>query len=220
MAVAGRDHTHCEQTVDELDGEALALVADVTRHEDLVRAVSTVTQRWSTLDVLVNAAGISRPVSMTLGSEADWEDIVRVNLTGTFLAARAVAPVMIGQRRGKIINIGSIYGVVGLDTSLYGEAGVKFGALAYVASKGGVISFTRDLAIELGPHNIQVNALSPGAIQSRQDEAFVRRYSERTPLGRMAQERDLGGAVTFLASEASDYLTGHNLLLDGGFTAW
>jgi len=220
VAVVGRDAARCEEAVHELDARALALVADVTRPEDLARAVATVTGEWQTLDILVNAAGIARPVSMTLGSDADWDEIIRVNLTGTFLAARAAAPVMIRQQRGKIVNVASIYGVVGLDTSLYGEARTQFGALAYAASKGGVISFTRDLAIELGPHNIQVNAMSPGAVQSRQDPAFVQRYSQRTPLGRMAKGSDLNGAVTFLASAASDYLTGHNLVLDGGFTAW
>jgi NAD(P)-dependent dehydrogenase (short-subunit alcohol dehydrogenase family) len=120
---------------------------------------------------------------------------------------------------GVMVNVGSIYGVVGANQSIYGESG-RNSSEVYAASKGGVISMTRYLSVYLASKNIRVNCLSPGGVFNNQDPFFVEKYSERTPMGRMATVEDLKGAILFLASDASRYVTGHNLVVDGGWTAW
>lgn len=218
VAIAARSRDKCEEVAEALGG--LPVPMDITKPEEVARGVKAVVSRWKCLDVLVNAAGISRRVSLTQGSLADWLKVLNVNVTGIFLVSRAAAAVMMKQRRGKIINVASIYGIVGVDKRLYGERSGQAGTLAYTASKGAVLNLTRDMSIDMAPYQIQVNAISPGVVRFRQDDAFVERYADRTPLGRLADAADLKGAVIFLASSASDYITGQNIVLDGGFTAW
>jgi NAD(P)-dependent dehydrogenase (short-subunit alcohol dehydrogenase family) len=179
--------------------------------------------------VLVNNAGIDQPPSpepRTFRFEDvpldDFRRTLDVNLAGAFAACQVFGPGMVAAGRGSIVNVGSLYASIAPDPSFYDHMDVDPPFLkpaAYGASKAGVLSLTRYLARLWGPHGVRVNALSPGGVQADQDPEFVRKYCSRVPLGRMAEPRDLAGPLLFLASEESRYLTGHELRVDGGFTA-
>lgn len=143
---------------------------------------------------------------------------IEVNLSAGFLLSQLAVPGLRQSGHGAIVNVGSMYGMVGPDWSLY-QGTEMANPAAYAASKGGVLQLTRWLATTLAPH-IRVNSISPGGVARGQDEGFAARYRTRTPLGRMATENDFRGALCFLASDASAYVTGHNLVVDGGWTAW
>lgn len=147
-----------------------------------------------------------------------WRRALEVNLTSIFDLCQGLMPILKNTGDSSIINIGSIYGVHGPDWKLY--AGTSMGnAAAYAASKGGLLQFTRWLSTTIAP-NIRVNAISPGGVYRGQSEAFVKRYVEKTPFGRMATEDDFRGAIAYLASDLSKYVTGQNLMVDGGFGVW
>ena len=185
------------------------------------------------IDILINNAAILRDQTLVakLGGKikkhsfADWEATLGTNLTGTFLMAREVAERMIAARRpGLIVNVSSIYGMVSPDQGLYqyrrtkGEAFFK--PVAYSASKSALYNVTRYLATYWGDRGVRVNTVTLGGVFDDQDERFVEGYCARVPLGRMAREDDYNGAIVFLLSPASAYMTGSNLIIDGGWTAW
>lgn len=170
------------------------------------------------IDVLVNCAVHRQGGDAVHTSRSDWEATSRVNSLGLFLISRACARHMVAAGCGSIVNIASIYGVVGPDFSIYGDTGMTSPAF-YAYDKGGMVAFTRYLACQYGPAGVRVNCVSPGGLYDGQPGEFVQRYTARTPLGRMAVEDDIKGAVVFLASDASAYVTGVNLLVDGGWTA-
>ena len=215
IVLLDRDQDRLDQAVAQLtDGDATTIASDVTDPGAMREAVERA-RRWKgRLDILLNAAGthVIRP-SHELTLE-EWQRVISVNLTGTFVASQAVAPVMKEQGGGKIINIGSVMSTYGMPRRA-----------AYAASKGGVAMLTRSLAQEWGPWGICVNAISPGFFRTRlnehlfQDPAWVSRLESRVALGRAGRPGDLWGAVIFLASPASDYVNGHVLYVDGGFTA-
>ena len=203
----------------------LPLVADLA-DERAVRAIPVhVIRRFGRLDVLVNNAalvGTSALKGWAVPLPAQRSDTFRraleVNLTAAFLLTQASAPALRKSGHGSVINVGSIYGLVGPNLDLY--AGTKMGnPAAYAASKGGLLALTRWFATVLGP-KVRVNAITPGGVLRGQAARFLRTYTARTPLKRMATEEDLKGAVAYLAGDASAYVTGHNLVVDGGFTAW
>ena len=169
------------------------------------------------VDILVNNA-VLRPVANWNCSAADFSQSMQVNATGLFLMTRTFGELMVQQGGGSIINIGSIQGCVGPDFSLYEGLGWETPP-DYFFHKGGMLNFTRFAAAKLGPKSVRVNVISPGGFYTDQDPQFVRRYVAKTFLGRMANSTDLQGAVVFLASDASAYITGANLLVDGGYTA-
>jgi gluconate 5-dehydrogenase len=164
----------------------------------------------------VNNAGISWGAPVEEMRLEDWNNVIETNLTGTFLCAQAVGKVMIKQGRGKIVNIASVAGLGGAPPALP--------AIGYHASKGGVISFTKDLACKWAPHNIQVNAIAPGWFPTHMSSRVLDHNRElflsQIPLHRFGNEHDLKGSAVFLASDASDYVTGHVLVVDGGQSAW
>ena len=149
---------------------------------------------------------------------ATWRKVLDVNLTGPFLCSREAMKVMKPQGGGRIINIGSIYGVVGNDPNLYPGTGLK-PPIVYPFLKGGLINLTRALAAQYGKQGLRVNCISPGGFYPQAPESFRKRYEERCPAGRMMNHEDIQGAVVFLASDASAYVTGCNLMVDGGWTA-
>jgi NAD(P)-dependent dehydrogenase (short-subunit alcohol dehydrogenase family) len=210
---------------------ALAVGADVRDDADLRRARDEVLGRFGKIDVLVNNAAINDAVERRTGPPitfeeyplAAWRLTLDVNVTGVFLCCQILGAEMARRGYGSIINIASTYGIVAPNQKLYRDAaGVQtmYKSAAYSTSKGAVLSLTRHLAAYWGARGVRVNALSPGGVENGQDEVFVGRYAERTPLARMAKPTDYKGAIVFLASEASSYLTGANIVVDGGFTVW
>jgi NAD(P)-dependent dehydrogenase (short-subunit alcohol dehydrogenase family) len=179
----------------------------------------------SRVDVLINNAaftGSSRISGWSVPpleqEEGAWRAAMELNLTAPFRLIQLFAPALRASGHGVVVNIASIYGMVGPQFSLYADTGMGNPA-AYNASKAGLLQLTRYFATALAPH-VRVNAISPGGISRGQPEAFVQRYCERTPLGRMAEEGDFEGGIAYLCSDLSRYVTGHNLVIDGGWTIW
>lgn len=191
---------------------ALAVRLDVTDRAALAPALAEVERALGPLEILVNNAGIARTVGATRGELEDWDRVLETNLDAAFILARLAARAMLPRRRGKIINIGSEY-------SLFGNPL----AHSYAASKGALIQLTKSLAVELAPHNIQVNALIPGWIESdmtapMKSRPFYQEVLRRTPAGRLGTPAECAGAAIFLASPAADFVTGATLFVDGGYS--
>lgn len=186
---------------------------DVTSEDSIKETVKKILDQYCRIDILVNNAGA------TGKSATDWDQIIKVNLTGTYNCCQIIGSTM---KSGSIINVSSIYGLVGPDFSLYQKAeyaGKQMGVpAAYAASKGGVIALTKYFASRYAPA-IRVNCITPGGIFDNQNENFVKKYSAKTMLGRMANRNEVSGAILFLASSLSGYITGANLVIDGGLTA-
>jgi NAD(P)-dependent dehydrogenase (short-subunit alcohol dehydrogenase family) len=211
---------------------ALAVPVDI-RDQALVRAaMDRVARTFERIDVLVNNAAIDPKFDRAAVSERRvrfedfplqaWNDALSVNVTGMFLCAQAVATPMLAQGGGVIINVSSMYGMVGPDQRLYEEPGTAaaFKPVTYSVTKSAVFGLTKYLAAYWAGKNIRVNTLTLGGVENEQSPAFVQRYAERTPMGRMARPDEYCGALLFLASDASSYMTGGNLVVDGGWTAW
>lgn len=214
------------------------LDVDVLHEESVRTCVASVVKQAGRIDVLVYSVTAKTPdtyVPLTESTLSGWQTVVRAELDGLFLAVREVGKVMERQRHGSMVFLSSIYGVVGNDQRIYEGSnlaqlygGANRGApervyapAVYSAVKGGVISITRFLAAYWGQCNVRVNSVSPGgAAHPGENEEFVRRYSEKVPLGRKAGFDEIVAPVVFLASDAASYITGHNLVVDGGWTAW
>lgn len=209
-----------EQVIADGGGTCIRLDADVSRGADVDRLVSGAVERFGRLDLMVNNAGIAGPASKPLleTSEQDWDEIMSVNLRGVFLCCkRAIAEMVeqepIGEVRGRVVNISSQHGMVGSP-----------GHVAYSASKGGVVNLTRQLAVDYARRGILVNAVAPGKIMTGSPEQAnpeLTAYAQsRTPFPRLGRPADVAGAVVFLASDDALYISGTNLLVDGGWMAY
>jgi len=210
-------------------GRLHLLRADVLDRPSLERARRECADVAGTPEILVNNAGIDQPPGVTQTYRTEhlpidaFRRVLDVNLAGAFQAVQVFAPAMLDSRRGSIINIGSLYASVSPDPRLYNHLETDPPFLkppAYGASKAALVNLTRYLATHWGPSGVRVNALSPGGVESGQDPEFKRKFTARVPLGRMARTEDLRGPLIFLASDASRYVTGIELQVDGGFTAW
>lgn len=212
-------------------GQAMGLACDVSHPASVSEVVDQVVAEWGEIHVLANnAASKSSSLDGFLTPFEDytldtWREVMAVNVDGMFLMAQAVARHMIRQQKGgSIIQTASIYGVVAPDQRIY--EGSRYldrqinTPAVYSASKAAVIGLSQYLATYLAPHGIRVNTLTPGGMESGQNDEFRRRYSARVPLGRMGQPEELTGAMVYLASDASSYVTGQNLIVDGGLTVW
>lgn len=204
---------------------ALPLAVDLANEPETRALASTAVERCGRLDILIHAAGFVGTSDLAgwvtpfaEQTSATWRAALEVNLTSFFELAQSAAPALKASGHGSVIAVSSIYGLLGPDLRLY-EGTAMGNPAAYAASKGGLLQMTRWLATVLAPE-IRVNAVTPGGVARQQPEAFAARYVERTPLGRMAREEDLKGAIAYLASDLSAYVTGHNLVVDGGWTAW
>jgi 2-deoxy-D-gluconate 3-dehydrogenase len=221
VVLAGRNGEALAAVVDELGADrAAALQVDVGDESSVSALFDELAGSEDRLDVLVNNAGIATDAPLGQVTAAQLHEVFAVNVAGATLCSQRAAPLMQAAGGGKIVNIGSIYGTVAPNPSLYDGSEMVRASLPYVASKSALVNLTRDLAVRLAPQNIQVNMVSPGGIEEDQPAEFKRRYAERTPAGRMGTPEDVAGAVVFLSSTASDYVTGQNLHVDGGFTSW
>jgi NAD(P)-dependent dehydrogenase (short-subunit alcohol dehydrogenase family) len=197
-------------------------VADVTDRVALEGALSRIAAAYGTPSVLVNNAGIDQPPDPAAGGVETLEAFQRtvdVNLAGAFNATQVFGAAMVAAGRGSIVNVGSLYATVSPEPRFYDHLPGFVKPAAYGASKAGVLHLTRYFARLWGPHGVRVNALSPGGVRGEQDPEFLAKYCARVPLGRMAEPGDLGAPLVFLASDAARYVTGHELKVDGGFTA-
>jgi NAD(P)-dependent dehydrogenase (short-subunit alcohol dehydrogenase family) len=227
LVVTSRDANRAEAQAAELreafDCDALGLGLDVC-DAGAIKEVAAKAIGWkSRIDVLVNNAGGNLGQTRTSLFDRDADDIRQLldtNVTGPLLCCQAFGRQMVKQGSGSIVNIGSIAGLVGRDRRLFRENGLTEQAIDYAAAKAAVIGMTRDLAMVLAPHGVRVNTISPGGFERSQPRPFIDDYAQEIPLGRLGRDGfDMKGAVVFLASDASSYITGHNLVLDGGFTS-
>lgn len=214
VAADVQDVSKVVKEVTKKNENAIGLQVDVTKRKDIQNMVEQTLDQFGSIDILVNNAGVLMTGNAENIEEKNWRQVMDVNLTGQFLCAQAVGKQMIKQKSGKIINISSIAGISGYASSV-----------PYSASKAGVILLTKTLAAEWGEHNIQVNAVCPGVFATDmtadllEDDQFVEMIKNKVPLGRHAEPEELIGTVIYLSSDASDYVTGHALVIDGGWTA-
>lgn len=200
--------------IDRLGRKSLPIGADISNLKDINAMVERAMGEFGRIDILVNNAGTTFRMPSEDFTEEAWDKVIDVNLKGAFFCAQAVGKVMIDQRAGKIINIASLLSVIGVPT-----------AVAYAASKGGISQLTKTLAVEWAKYNINVNAIGPGYFRTdltkplQEDENRSARILSRIPLGRWGDPDDLKGVVVFLASSASDYITGQTIYVDGGWLA-
>ncbi len=220
LAITARREEWLTLTQKELEGmgiECSSVVADVSEVEGVKKMVAKTLEKWGKIDILVNNAGVvwaAPPEQMSLDK---WDYVMNTNARGTFICCQEVGREMIRQKHGNIINISSAVGVSAIDP--------KSGQfISYQASKAAINIMTKQLAVEWGPHNIRVNVIAPSFLSTRLTDALIARTGENMkrwiPLGRIGRPDEIRGAVVFLASEASSYVTGQILCLDGGTTAW
>ncbi|MBQ9760577.1 MAG: SDR family oxidoreductase [Clostridia bacterium] len=229
IIITSRQIEKANQAASEIEGKysvkALGLSLDVTSCESVEAFAKNAMEWQGHIDILVNNSGGGSGASEGHIFDRAYKDIfnmINVNLTGTIFVCKAVGAYMKSQKYGKIINIGSIAGIVGRDRRMYYKANKMEQPVDYAAAKGGVIALTRDLAAVMAPYGVNVNCISPGGFDKGElPPEFVRLYSDRTALGHMGRiGSDIKGAALFLASDASDYVTGINLTVDGGFSSW
>jgi NAD(P)-dependent dehydrogenase (short-subunit alcohol dehydrogenase family) len=206
----------------DLEGGDGVVAADVTDRAALEAALERIAADHGPPSVLVNNAGVDQPPDPAAGGDETAEAFshaLEVNLAGVFNATTVFGAAMVEAGRGSIVNIGSLYASVAPEPRFYDHLPGFVKPAAYGASKAGVVQLTRYFARHWGPYGVRVNALSPGGVRANQDSKFLSKYCARVPLGRMAEPEDLGAPLVFLASDDSRYVTGHELRVDGGFTA-
>jgi gluconate 5-dehydrogenase len=214
--VNGRDPQALARAAERLAGEGLTAAPalfDVTDQRAVDEGVAAIAARAGSIDILVNNAGIQRRHALVDFPRHEWDEILATNLTAPYVVAQAVMPAMIAKRRGKIIHIASLMSEL-----------ARPGVVPYIAAKGGLRQLTRGMAVELAPHNIQVNAIAPGYFATEMnralldDAAFDAWVRKRTPAGRWGQPEEIAGLAVFLASTAADYVTGQMIMIDGGMS--
>lgn len=215
LVICSRDKAACDEMVDKLSKEgikALAIECDVTSQEDVKKVVSETVEHFEKIDILVNNSGASWAAPVEDMPLEAWQKVMNVNVTGTFLMSQEVGKVMIKQKSGKIINMASIAGFGGTPAFMQ--------TIGYNTSKAAIMTFTKDLAVKWGEHNINVNAIAPGFFATKMSKILIEQGKEyilsATPLKRLGTDKDLQGAALFLAAKASDYITGDILTVDGG----
>ena len=233
VVVADLDEERCRKLAGELESEnnaqALPAVVDLANEKSIKAWAKKIIDFCGCVDILVNnAAAYPQGFFDSLENYSldVWNRVLSVNVTGIFLTVRELGPSMVARGRGSIINASSIYGLVGPDQRIYegsfkeSVGGAFYSPLVYATTKGAVISMTRYLAACWGPYGVRTNTLIPGGVGDGHNKTFAQKYSACVPLGRMAKAEDMVGAILFLASDASSYVNGQNIVVDGGLTAW
>lgn len=216
IVVCSRKLDACEQVSERLKEKgvkSMAFQCDVTNVEDIQHVVDETVHHFGSIDILVNNSGATWGAPVEDMPLEAWQKVIDVNVTGTFLMSQAAGKVMIKQGGGKIINIASVAGLGGIDPRIMNTIG-------YNTSKGAIITFTKDLAVKWGPHHINVNAIAPGFIPTKMSQVLIQYGGEKiidgTPLKRLGTDQDIKGVALFLASGASDFVTGDTIIVDGG----
>jgi len=240
IVVCDLDEEKCISFASSLSTKSIGVGVDITKKDSVENLRDKSLWEFGKIDILVNNAAINdmfvpkdsfgeNPQAAAEQSMFEnyplemWQKSIDVNVTGTFLCSQIIGSEMALNGKGSIINVASTYGLVGPDQSIYKKPdGTQsfYKSPAYPATKGAIVNFTRFLAAYWGSKGVRVNTLTPGGVENNQDEYFINNYSAKTPLGRMALPTDYKGAIIFLASDASSYMTGANLIVDGGWTAW
>jgi gluconate 5-dehydrogenase len=222
VVVSARNKEACEKVAADLENlgtKAIGLACDIKNAEDVESLAKQTEKEFGSIDILVNNAGISWGASPEDMPLKEWNKVIETNLTGTFLCCQTIGRVMIKQRMGKIINISSVGGLMG---------SISMNAIGYTASKGGIIALTRDLAIKWIRYNIYVNGIAPGLFFTKMTEWIkhpkmtetYQRLLDEIPMKRTGEEEDIKGVAVFLASSASNYITGHIIPVEGGQLSW
>jgi NAD(P)-dependent dehydrogenase (short-subunit alcohol dehydrogenase family) len=217
----------------EADRDAVLMVeADITSRNSLEAGLSAVITKWGAPDALINNAGLDSPPDAPIEEtgpfesypESSWDQVMQVNTKGVFLCCQVIGGAMAQAGRGSIVNIGSIYGLISPDQRIYEYRRAKgeqfFKPVAYSVSKSSLLNLTRYLATYWASRKVRVNTLTLAGVFNNQDEQFLKSYTAHVPLGRMAEPDEYNGAIIFLVSDASSYMTGANMVIDGGWTAW
>lgn len=230
VVVVDLDAKQCESFAEDLSKRhgtrALGLAVDISNKDEVSAAVASVVEKYGRLDVLINNAA-AQQLTVFGDKVYDFEEFplevwqanLDVNLTGAFLCCQAACRQMVRQGGGVVLNIGSVYGIVAADQRIYGSSRIN-SSVAYATTKSGIVNFTRYLASWYQGKNIRVNCLSPGGVRGAQSEEFLKNYEYKTMLKRMATPDDLAAAMLYLVSDASAWVTGTNMVVDGGWTAW
>jgi len=231
VVVVDVEQEKCERVASDLrqqyGGRVTPLSLDVANAAAVKDAVGRVMDEYGRLDILINNAAFHQLSHIKGGNEATlenfpldvWQKTIDVNLTGALICSQEAGRIMLQQKAGVMLNVASVYGVVAADQRIYGNSGLNSN-VAYAVTKGGLVQFTRYLAAYWQGQNIRVNSLSPGGVFNNQSEEFLKNYTYKTMLGRMATLDDLTAAMLYLVSDASAFVTGFNMVVDGGWTAW
>ena len=228
VVLADLDLKKCKEIALELEKKyavkTLPINLDLTKISSIKNMVKKVVKKYGKIDVLINNAAYQgddklRTIPFEELPLKSWNKAIDVNLTGIFLCCQEIGKIMLKQKNGVIINISSTYGIVAPDQRIYGKSSQN-SAIFYAATKSAVLNLTRYLAAYWQGKGIRVNTLSPGGVEKNQEAGFRKKYANKTMLGRMAKKDEYVGPIIFLASDASSYMTGSNLIVDGGWTAW
>ncbi|TKJ17322.1 short-chain dehydrogenase [Candidatus Woesearchaeota archaeon B3_Woes] len=218
--MADLDENICKKRISKLGlKNTFPLELDVTNIKSIESAFKKIINKFGRIDILVNNAGISAFTSFEKRTFEEFDKVMKVNLYGTFFCSQRALYYMEKQKKGCIVNIGSVYGVKSPDPRIYGNSG-RNSPEVYGASKAGVIQMTRYLAVHVKCKKIRINCVSPGGIFNNQDKKFVKNYINKTPMKKMANEDEIAKTIVFLCSDNSSYITGQNIIADGGFTIW
>jgi len=228
LVLADLNFTKCKKIINSLDNNSkrkcLPIKLDVTNKKSVKELISKTLKKFGKIDVLINNAvdqgnNSIRNTTFENFPLSEWTKELSVNLTGVFLCCQEIGKVMKKQKNGIILNISSIYGNVAPDPRIYKKNGLN-PTISYSVTKGGIISLTKYLASYWNNSGIRVNVISLGGVENKQNKEFIKKYSSKTMIGRMAKNNEFVGLVLFMSSDASSYMTGSNVIADGGWTAW